>query len=520
MLFAGNLGDPWYNNDEARHLMTAAFWRDFFVELPLADPAAFARAYYARYPALGIVHWPPLFHLILGAAFTLFGVSQFVAAALMTAFLTTALIGWHALAARHVGPRIAFASALALPLVPELFNLTTHTMLELPTLTFMILAVYFFDRFLRTDRTRPLAAAVFFAATAALTRPHSMIVLGPLLAQFLLARRWNLLRRPALWLLAAPAAALVGTYYAVTLRLISAWSSMLTHGDALGWGDLGAPLFSSLGPTLYALAALGIPWALLRAHRQPQSVLPLLAWIAATFLMFALIAYRPTRFLVYAWPAALTLGLAASSDLTARLNRPRLAPIVVTLILLGAATTLYQRRRPPLTGYEPAARRALAATDTRRILFHGRIDAAFIWHVRRLDPALSCTVFRASKILSAGEKDCFGDYRPLAQTDADMLAALDRLGVDVIVSEDRPEMNTPLYTRFLELLQTDRFVPLGEMPLAGAAGRIGARSLRLYRFRRNEPPADVVSLEMATLGPGAQLVVDLSRPLRHWNRRP
>jgi hypothetical protein len=293
---------------------------------------------------------------------------------------------------------------------------------------------------------------------------------------------------------------------------------MLTHGDALGWGDLGAPLFASLGPPLYALAALGLTWALIRARTHGQAVAPLLAWIAATFIMFALIAYRPSRFLIYAWPAAITLGFAAIADLAARFSRPRLAPITCILLLVGAGSVLFARHRPPLTGYAGAAQHALAATATGRILFHGRIDAAFIWHVRRLDPALSRTVFRASKVLSAGEKDCFGDYRALAETDADILATLDQLGVDVIVSEDRPEMDTPLYVRFLDLLESDRFVPLGEVRLDSAAGRISARRLRLYRVLRNAPPPDLITLPMATLGPDAALSVDLSRSLRQWNR--
>jgi hypothetical protein len=57
---------------------------------------------------------------------------------------------------------------------------------------------------------------------------------------------------------------------------------------------------------------------------------------------------------------------------------------------------------------------------------------------------------------------------------------------------------------------------LASFPLRNAAGRIQARRLTVYRFRRSRDVPDRVVMGMATFGPGHALEVDLSRRLRGW----
>jgi hypothetical protein len=88
--------------------------------------------------------------------------------------------------------------------------------------------------------------------------------------------------------------------------------------------------------------------------------------------------------------------------------------------------------------------------------------------------------------------------------------------VDVVVSEDRPEIDSPPYHAFLRLLKTDRFAPIGEVALRNAEDRIAARTLTIYHFRSKQPVSNRVALPLTALGPGFRLEVDLSRPLRGW----
>ena len=233
--------------------------------------------------------------------------------------------------------------------------------------------------------------------------------------------------------------------------------------------------------------------------------------------MWLAINYRPSRFLVYAWPALTTLGLLAVSRWARPLRIRGAEHWTGAVVLLVSCGLLRADARPPLGGYGDAAAAALQLTETNRIFFQGRMDGTFTWRVRELDPDLERVVFRASKVLAMGENRVFGDYQALADTPDEIIRTLDGLGVDVVVTEDLPEMDTTTFRAFMELLDSDRFERVACFPLRGAEGRIGARRLTVYRFRRSGPVRDQVTLPMATLGAGGRLDVDLSRSLRGWD---
>src|SRR6266478_10050736 len=75
------------NIDEAYDATTGLYVADFIRDLPvaLAHPVQYTYAYYAQYPALGLIHWPPFFHFVEGMMFLVFGPS--VVSARTTALL-------------------------------------------------------------------------------------------------------------------------------------------------------------------------------------------------------------------------------------------------------------------------------------------------------------------------------------------------------------------------------------------------------------------------------------------------
>jgi hypothetical protein len=65
------------------------FWWDLVHALP-RDPVAYAVRYYARYPVIAPVTYPPLFYLVEGLAFAAFGSSPYVAKSLVLVFAIVA----------------------------------------------------------------------------------------------------------------------------------------------------------------------------------------------------------------------------------------------------------------------------------------------------------------------------------------------------------------------------------------------------------------------------------------------
>ena len=68
-------GELFFHTDEMYHAMNGTFVRDFLVDFPIHHPVQYAYEYYAKYPAIALPHWPPLFYAVEGIAFLIFGVS-------------------------------------------------------------------------------------------------------------------------------------------------------------------------------------------------------------------------------------------------------------------------------------------------------------------------------------------------------------------------------------------------------------------------------------------------------------
>jgi hypothetical protein len=533
-------GDPYYNNDEPRHLTTGAFWCDFLRELPFDDPVGFAKRYFVQYPNLGLLASPPLFPMVEGLAFRIGGVSAASARAVMAAFMVVFLVGWWLWIREYMDETAAVWATLLAALVSDVFRLSGHVMLEVPLLAWMTVAVVTFRSYLRTERSGRLWAACGAVTAAMLTRFHAPIVLGPLLVQLVVSRQWHLLRRGGFWLPVLVGAGICGAYCGINMRYYHTWHTLLERSGFAPPGELARGIAASVGwaPAAIGLVGLvGVPvLPLLRRYRRrngrrgrrplPGAVAvplvsrsypwPLAAWIGATVVMWFWITYRPVRFLVYAWPAMVALGTYTLFALADRMRIHGLAHGLAALAVAVAAWQIHVARRPGLEGYGQVAAEAMAASQTRRIFFHGRQDGSFIWNVRQGDPNLAYAVFRASKTLSTGEPVVMKDFRPLVESREQILALLDGLGVDVVVSEDQPEIDEPPYRTFMNLLSSERFEPIGQVDLRNSDGRIQARRLTLYRYHRTAPASTRVAIPLTALGPGAELSVDLSRPLRGW----
>ena len=81
----------WYRGDAARHALNGLFWIDYLRAFTW-DATGYALSYYARYPAIDPATRPPLFYLLEGVAFTLFGPSPYVAKGVVLCFALLAAV--------------------------------------------------------------------------------------------------------------------------------------------------------------------------------------------------------------------------------------------------------------------------------------------------------------------------------------------------------------------------------------------------------------------------------------------
>jgi hypothetical protein len=264
----------WFQGDAPRHAATGLFFWDLLTTLP-ADPLAFALSYYARYPALVLGAYPPLFHLVEGVAFGLFGASPYVARGLV--LVTTAIAGGYAMAwgRRWIGPLAGWAGACTV-LLPGAMRYSNAVLLNLPAAAFGLAGLYHFHAWLDAGRGRDRTLFLVWSMAATLTYYPGAIVLPVVMAWMLFtkgrARGRFLIVLAAL--LAALVVALAVTMPAHLARQLPSTERLLSP---VNWIFYGRQLLEMVGAPWLLLAAAGAAVGLRSPALRPTALRLVLA---------------------------------------------------------------------------------------------------------------------------------------------------------------------------------------------------------------------------------------------------
>jgi hypothetical protein len=499
--------EPFFNNDETRHVMTGVFFRDLLVDLPLDRLRPYAVEYYLQYPALGVLVWPPLFYGIEGLFMLVFGTSFLVAKVLVGLFSAMACVYLFLLVRRTHGTAAAVIAALLLGLSPMVFQLSRQVMLEMPALAFALAAVFYFVRYLDMQRRSDVFLAAAASAAFALTRYDAHFLLLFFLLCLLGLRRFDLLRRREVWLASLLALAFVVPLYVPMLQEFGRTHLRVTvqggpdpsaHRGLLHalWYYPGN-LPRQIGWALLVPALAGLVSAL-RPERR-RAAWPYLALAAATWLAFTPLAELQARHSIY-WVPAFALFAVEGVEWIASRARTAVAAIVVC----AAFWTAVRSPSPYIRGYEAAARYVVANTSSRFSFMDGFLNGGFIYQVRRHDPGRRLWVLRGDKILYGVLNDPRGGYKEYAGGEAGILDILFRYDPDLIVVEE-PQVifKTAMADRLRQTLAShpERFELVRSFPVESNVAAFKGVRLDVYRTKlRNPSPVQRVSFDMMGLG--------------------
>ncbi len=510
--------EPFFNNDETRHVMTGVYFRDLLHDMPLTHLREYTVRYYRQYPALALLVWPPLFHMVEGALMLLFGVSFTVSRILSLAFGLVACIYMFRLVRRtHDLPR-AILATLFLGFGPLVFFLSTRAMLEVPMLAFFLAANFYFMRHLDESRRSDLWKAAGAAALAMLTRYDGALTL-PFLALLALVRgQGRALVRPATCLAALAALAVASPFYAVAWKEIG-WLHAATISGSLPAGYL--PLASLARAVFYPRQLPGHvgPWALgaglvgLALSLRPtriRSTAPYLLLLAFTYVVFTPVMELEPRHVIFWFPAWALFASEAAWILPGVFRLPAAA----ALLLVQAAATLAPAPAY-VRGYEEAAGLALRrAEGARYILFDGKLEGAFIYQVRRLDPARATWVVRGDRLLYTALDGAPAAYREIAHSDSEVVSLLTRCAPAVIVVED-PGMSreAPMAKRLREVLRqrADCYRLDNVVPIYSARTTMGGRLLIYTNVCRSPEPEGLPEMDVPELRRGVHATVPVKK---------
>ena len=499
-------GEFWWT-DESRHAMNGVFFFDLWQDTPWKAPYEYALQYFAQYPALALNWYPPFFPVVESVFFAAFGITEFSAHLTVMAFALVGVSAWYAWTGPIWGRSAAVLSCLLYLSTPGVLDWTRSVMLEVPAVAMIIVSILAFERYLNLPGGRRAALAGLALASMLLLKQTTVFILPALLAYALLTGRGRSLWRKE----AALAYIMVGTAIALLTMhalkfgavpvnsLVDQFgpnSSQLFNGRR--WGYFWSALWGVCGWPLGIAILIGVVFRAGMGTRGKLQDSLIFFWLAASYLFTTLVVGsgegNVPRYTMYALPPLALLACMPLSREVVLNEGIRRAAFVLLAVLAGwnvyAGST---KPHPYVAGYEQAAEFVAAQDDTGLILFAGKHDGNFIFHLRAVDPDKNKAVLRADKILvSMAVHKSFGMVS-YVQNVEDVVGLIDRYGVGIVVIESRDVVDLPEFKLLVKAMDDPRFQMIMEIPVLTNVPEFDNLSIQVYRYLdKKEQAGDLV----------------------------
>ncbi len=491
-----------FNVDEAQHAVTGLFVADAMHDLPLRHPAQYAYRYYAQYPAIAIVHWPPLFYVFEGLSFLTLGRS--VVAARLTILLFSVLLcyQWFKLVEELHDPFTAAVSTAMLALLPTILLFEKTVMLEIPSLALTVASIRAWIQYLGEGRRVSIYRFALWLSAAMLCKQNSIYVLVFCVLSLVATRRWERVWKRDVFIAAGLFVALVGPFY--LLMLVSNGRSVardLGSHQLSGlqrFGFYWAVLPGALSILILGLSILG----LVMSHRwNNKGQTPLMvSWILAGYFTFTFFGQSEPRFAVYWLPPLVyfAAGLLIKGFHTPLLQISMRALAAAIVALMAVRAWAYER--PYIAGYEATAARLVTTYRSGIVLFDGKVPGNFVFFMRALDPRRQFLVLRKSLYISDVRKNKYREEEELLHGREELQNLFRNDGIRFVVASDGIALDFESEVSLRECLRSDQFRLLGRFPIQSNEPSWQHTGLLLYENKQWAPPTDsVLRLRMLTL---------------------
>ena len=494
------VGEFDYNVDEAQHAVTGLFVSDAFRDLPIRHPVQYAFRYYAQYPAVAILHWPPLFYIVEGLSFLLLGPSVVSARISVLFFCVLLLYQWYRLIEESLDSYTAEICTAVLGLLPMLLLFEKSVMLEIPSLALGVAAIRHWIAYLEQNQRRSLYFSALWLSAALLCKQTSIYLLVFCGLTLLITGQWKrIFSRDA-----AIFAGIVGILAGPCLTLM-----LFVQGKAVV-NDLGSyrmnswerityyslMLPTSVPPILLVLALLGA--ALAFRWDSPKRTAIMGCWLLAGYATFSWFGQREPRFAVYWLPPLVYFAVGFMTRFFRsgpfRIGMRVAAAGLIFILLIPALR--YQR--PYISGYKEAASRVVKGYDSGVILFDGPVPGNFVFFLRALDPGRRFVVLR--KVLYADDIRQSAGSEELLHSREEILNAFQEYGVRVAVVSQNLGVRFDSQRVLRAELSSDDFTLVQRFPIVTNESHWQGENLLLYEKRNWSPPTGgSLKIRMLTL---------------------
>ncbi|HEY6768490.1 MAG TPA: glycosyltransferase family 39 protein [Candidatus Sulfotelmatobacter sp.] len=499
-----------YNVDEAQHGVTGLFVADALHDLPLAHPVEYAYRYYAQYPSVALVHWPPLFYVAEAFFFRILGPGVVAARITVLMFTILLLYQWFRLVEELQDSYTAAVCTAVLGLLPVMLLFEKTVMLEIPSLALAIAAIRSWIRYLDLGHRADVYAFGLWLAAALLCKQTDIfLLLFFVLSVIVLRKRRNILTRDCL-LAIALCGILAGPFY---LLMLMAQGGEEAHNLARHQlpGIARITFYVTCLPAtltlpLCLLSLMGIATA--GKWNRRRQVAPMICWVIAGYLTFTFFGQKDSRFSIYFLPPLIYFAVGFLMRFFS-VPRVRLAMRACALFLVGfLAVKGWAHERPYISGYKDAASYLIQTYGSGIVLFDGNVPGNFVFYMRALDPRRQFLTLRKSLYVSDIREDATS--QELLHDRGELLDLFKRDGVRFVVIQD-PERNRFQSQKILrDAMREPQFHLVKAFPVASNEPQWQGVTLLLYENMEWAAPLDrQLRIRMLTLS--HDIVVPLDR---------
>jgi hypothetical protein len=480
--------------DEAAHFSSGTLVHDWAAGGIFRSPVDYALQYYARYPKVAIGHWPPVFYILQGVWYGLFGVSRTSSSILMAAISGGFLLTLFGFLTRGLS-RSSALLAVSLVLASPVFRYVSSEFLA-DTLVAMISlgALWCYAIYLESGRLSPALGFGALSALAILTKQDAIVLGAVPPVSVLLYRRWGLLRD---WRFYAPAVVVLGVcmpyHFSMVHATTSAWSGMARMPIPKKLEFLLSG-FSLAGAGGLMLAFLGAAAAAAESRRSVRAACLAVVLIAHAIGVAAVQVMTPVsldpRYRTALLPLAAFLAASAfrrvlALDLGSSLYRVATVAGLAGLLIAGQPS--YRARK--VSGYRQAVGRLTERPGLQVVLVCSDPmgDGAVVAEFRLQHPSGRFCVIRADKVL-ASSTWMNRNYRLVYESPQEIEDYFVRQPVHFVLIDDWGA-NSGEHSRLLnDLLESrpGRFPLEGSFPIVRRiTGEVQRGTARLYRVAAN-----------------------------------
>jgi hypothetical protein len=503
-----NSGEP-QGSDTYAHIMTGVFFADLFKDIvtlhSFQDLWNYTWNYYAHYSNLGLLHWPPLFHIIEGIYFLLTPINEISARLLIYVFSLLGCFFFYRLMLRLYDPYSSILASVMLITSPIYLTYSRMVSLEIPALSISLIAIYFFHCYLQDQRLRTLLLVSVLTAIALLTKQTSIFLLSFYSIYFIIVS--VRLKKVSINIRHAAIFMLIFTGITISYYLPAFYYHKNTILKDVFVGTAYDDPYRSFNNYLFYI--LTIPYQLSSSticllviylfliFFQGKEICTesnkfLMVWVLSCFLTFTLIAQKQERYII-GWVPALS-GLAAFScirllriicDRFIRFNLKSATLITVVILSLVNIIIVMRQTQPTATGYEPIAKYILTKIDRDKsgiIFYDGDNYGAVAFSMRQIDAQRKLMVFRSSKFLYACNIYPAYERWDLITSRDDIIHFFNKYGIRYILIDSYADTEIPSVKTLRQLIKDDaNFLLLRTFPIDNNQG--GPENIALYAYK-------------------------------------